>query len=178
MILYLKKDLGVKYQPSISNDGSHSKAIVVMEKSIIKTNKIWLYSTILSIFGAIDAFYLSLVKLTHTEVYCGGSSSCDIVNASSYSMIMGIPIAFIGLGAYIILIAILFLEKRDGILREKYVYLNFGICLIGLLYSIYLTYVETFILHAICPYCIASAVIMLLLFTLSVIRIFSILAEE
>lgn len=145
---------------------------------MIKANKIWLYSTILSILGVIDAFYLSLVKLTHTEVYCGGSTSCDIVNSSSYSMIMGIPIAFLGLGAYIILIVILFLEKRNVILREKNIYLNFGICLIGFLYSIYLTFVEFFILHAICPYCLASAVIMLLLFTLSVLRIFSILTEE
>jgi uncharacterized membrane protein len=145
---------------------------------MLQTNKIWLYSMILSIIGAVDAFYLSLVKLTHTELYCGGSSICETVNSSSYSMVMGTPIAFLGLGTYIFLITILFLEKRNVFSCEVSVYLNFGICLIGLLFSIYLTYIELFVLHAICPYCLASAVIMLLLFTLSVIRIFSIFTED
>jgi uncharacterized membrane protein len=145
---------------------------------MLQTNKIWLYSMILSIIGAIDALYLSLVKLAHTEVYCGGSSICDIVNSSPYSMIKGVPIAFLGLGAYLFLIVILFLEKRKVISLENFVYLNFGVCLVGLLFSIYLTYIELFVLHAICPYCFASAVIMLLLFTLSVVRIYSIFTEE
>jgi len=66
-------------------------------------------SIVVAIIGIIDAAYLSYVKIAHQEVYCGGSGACDTVNNSPYAEISGIPIAYLGLGAYIIILALLLL---------------------------------------------------------------------
>ncbi len=49
--------------------------------------------------------------------------------------------------------------------------LLFGITLVGVLYSAYLTYVELAILHAVCPYCVVSAIVMVILFVAMLIRL-------
>ena len=129
-------------------------------------------SIISATIGLIDSIYLGIVKLTHQEVYCAGSGACESVNNSPYSEINGIPIAYLGLFAYIIIILLLFLEPRGAFWREYSPIIVFGMVLAGFLYSIYLTYIEIYVLRAICPYCVVSAVVMLVLFVVSLIRLF------
>lgn len=140
--------------------------------------QIWFFSLLLSIVGVLDALYLSWEKLFNTDVFCGGSSSCETVNSSVYSELYGIPIAYLGFLLYFAIILILFLEKRKFIPYEISVFLLFGITFIGSLFSIYLTFIEFAVIKAICPYCFLSALIMLLLFTLNAIRLKPVLAIE
>ena len=74
-------------------------------------------------------------------------------------------------GGYIMIALLLVLEARGGIWREYGPYLELGITLAGSLYSIYLTYLEVAVIHAICPYCVVSAVVIILLFILSIARL-------
>ena len=139
----------------------------------MKTDKIIRWSMIvIAGIGLLDSFYLSWVKLTHREALCGGSGDCQTVANSPYSEIAGIPIALLGFGAYLVIIGILLLENRVSFLREYSSMILFGITLAGVLYSIYLTYIEIAVIYAICPYCVVSAIVMLLLFVLSIIRMF------
>ncbi len=128
-------------------------------------------SFLIAAIGFIDALYLSWVKLAHTEVFCGGSSNCSTVNSSRYAEIYGIPIAFLGLGAYIVILILLSLEGRNNSWKELFPLVIFGMSLIGSLYSIYLTYVEIAVIKAICPYCVVSAVMMLFLLVVSILRL-------
>ena len=121
--------------------------------------------------GFFDALYLSWVKLAHTEVFCGGSNNCSTVNNSRYAEIYGVPIAFLGLGAYIVILVLLLLEGRDKSWGEYSPLIIFGMSLIGTLYSIYLTYVELAVIRAICPYCVVSAIMMVLLLVVSIFRL-------
>ena len=129
-------------------------------------------SIVVAIIGIIDAAYLSYVKIAHQEVYCGGSGACDTVNNSPYAEISGIPIAYLGLGAYIIILALLLLESRAEFWANYSPMIIFGMTLAGTLYSIYLTYVELAVLRAVCPYCVVSAIAISVLFILSLVRLF------
>jgi uncharacterized membrane protein len=128
-------------------------------------------SVVLAAIGFIDALYLTYVKLSHQQVYCGGSGECETVNSSSYAEIGGVPIALLGMGAYIVIMALLFLETRGDFWHANARLIIFGISLIGILYSVYLTYIEIAVLHAICPYCVLSAIVMFLLFVVSTSRL-------
>jgi uncharacterized membrane protein len=125
----------------------------------------------LAVLGAADAAYLTWVKLAGLKPFCGSSGACDTVNTSIYSEVGGVPIAFLGLGAFLVLAALLVLEDRLPGLDTWAPVAVFGMALTGTLYSAYLTYVELFVLHAVCPYCVVSAVCITGLLVLSVIRL-------
>jgi len=128
-------------------------------------------SFIVAAIGALDALYLSWVKLAHTQVFCAGSGNCETVNSSSYAEISGIPIAWLGFGAYLVILLLLYLERRGGFWSENGTLLIFGITLAGTLYSAYLTFIELEVIKAICPYCVLSAIAMVLLLIITIIRL-------
>ena len=133
--------------------------------------KLRLAAAIVTGIGLLDSIYLSWVKITQSEVYCGTSGQCETVNNSSYSEIGGIPIAYLGLGAYLVIFGLLYLERRGKFWQENSPLFIFGISLVGVIYSAYLTYIEIWVLHAICPYCVVSALAMLALFVISLLRL-------
>ncbi len=130
-------------------------------------------SLILIAIGILITGYLSIAELTNTTTACieSGAFNCDVVQNSAYSKIMGIPIAVLGFGTYLILGALVALENRVGLLKDYGVVLVFAITLFGFLYSAWLTYIEFFQLKALCPWCLASATVMTLLFIVSGLRL-------
>lgn len=136
-------------------------------------NRLRLVSIMIAGIGFLDSFYLSWLKLTHREAFCGGSGDCQTVANSLYSEVAGIPIAILGMGAYLVIIGLLYLESKNQLWREYSPLMVFGITFAGVIYSAYLTYIEIAILHAICPYCVVSAIAMLLLFIFSIPRLFT-----
>jgi len=130
-------------------------------------------SIILIVIGILITGYLSVAELTNTTTACieSGAFNCDVVQNSAYSKMMGIPIAVLGFGTYLILGALVTLENRVGLLKDYGVVLVFAITLFGFLYSAWLTYIEFFQLKALCPWCLASATVMTLLFVVSGLRL-------
>ena len=106
---------------------------------------------------------------------CGASSGCEAVKNSEYSSILGIPMPAIGLWTYSFLFLLLIGQSHAAIVSRgwsAYVALAiFGISLTGVLYSAYLTYLELFVIYAICRWCVASAVIMVAIFILSIFNL-------
>ena len=134
-------------------------------------DRLRLASLVLAGLGALDAGYLTYIKVAHVEAICRGVGDCEAVNSSRYSEINGIPIALFGLLAYLVVLTLLALEPRFGLLKDNGPLAIFGLALTGTLYSAYLTYVELFVIHAICPYCVASALLMTSLLVLAVVRL-------
>jgi uncharacterized membrane protein len=132
---------------------------------------------VLAFLGVIDSIYLSWVKLTGSYVTCGPIGNCEAVNSSRYAEIAGIPIALIGIFGYLAIMAVVALEVRLPSLKEGLRLALFGFTLAGTIYSAYLTYVEVAILNAICPYCVVSAILMVLLFGISIVRLRGLLAD-
>ena len=133
--------------------------------------KFRLSSFILAGIGFVDSLYLTYVKLSNSYAICGPIGDCESVNTSKYAEIAGIPIALLGVGAYLIIILLLLMENRGDYWAEYGPIMVFGISLAGVLYSAYLTYVEIYVLRAICPYCVVSAVVLVLLLALATTRL-------
>ena len=134
--------------------------------------KLSIYALVAAIIGALDAAYLTWVKLSHNEVLCTpGIGDCYTVNTSRYSELYGIPVAIFGLAAFLLIIAIILLELRLPIIAENSTLAIFGISLIGVIYSAYLSYLEEFVIHAWCPYCVLSAIMMVVIFIVSLKRL-------
>ena len=129
-------------------------------------------SILISIIGAMDAIYLLVLKLSNNNAMCLGSGDCAAVNASRYSEVYGIPVSLFGILAYLAILGILALESRPRFFKENSNLLVFGLSLAGVLFSAYLTYLEFFVLHAICPFCIISAIAITIIFIISLIRLF------
>jgi len=130
----------------------------------------------LAVIGLLDAIYLTWIKISAQGV-CIIGGGCEIVNTSQYSSIAGIPIAVLGAGAYLVMLAILLLEPRNSFFDLNGPMLVLGILLAGVLYSAYLTYLEIYVIHAICEFCVLSATIMVIMLVLSAFRLRSSLQE-
>jgi uncharacterized membrane protein len=123
---------------------------------------------VLAVAGLGISSYLTYTHWAHASVACGGIGSCDEVNNSDYAEVAGIPVAFLGALSYLALItlALAWLWWRPS--GPAWPVMSFwGLSLVGTLYSAYLTYIELFVLEAICVYCVASAAVMLAGFLIS-----------
>jgi uncharacterized membrane protein len=125
----------------------------------------------LVVIGLLVSVYMTIFKITSNENMCIGSKDCSVVNASRYSEINKIPVAVIGVGGYAALLAVLWLERRQGFIKENGTMIFFALSLIGFFFTLYLIFVEIVLIKAYCPFCITSQVAMTLIFILSVIRL-------
>jgi uncharacterized membrane protein len=100
-----------------------------------------------------------------TPACLAGSAGCERVAESSYSHVAGVNIAVFGIVAYLLLLASAFFS--DDVARLG----GFVVALGGFGYSVFLTYVEIFKIEAICQWCVASAVLMTVLFLLNATRL-------
>lgn len=116
--------------------------------------------------GLLVAGYLAYVELTSTLPVCGvGMPGCVTVQSSQYAKLFNlIPIGVIGVAGYLAIAVAVILGRQftGGIKRILYL-AAWGMCFLGVLFSSYLTYLEPFVIHATCTWCITSAVLMILL---------------
>jgi uncharacterized membrane protein len=125
---------------------------------------------VLSVLGIGVAAYLTYGKLTNTEVLCLTGGGCGTVEASPYSEVGGVPVAAIGLIGYLGILAVLILEHTAPFFEVNGPLMVFGMSMVGFIYSMYLTYLELGPIGAICSWCVTSAIIMTLVFGISVYR--------
>jgi uncharacterized membrane protein len=116
---------------------------------------------ILSLIGLGASIYLSYVELTHTQALCGPVGDCNAVQSSPYAKLFGIlPIGVVGGFGYIAILAAWIWQRfRTDALARIAGPVMFGMALFGTLFSVYLTYLELFVIHAVCLWCLSSAVL-------------------
>lgn len=128
----------------------------------------------LAVVGTGVAAYLSWVAVDSEQMpFCSGVGDCQAVQSSEFAEIGGIPIAVLGLGMYVTLLALVAARRfwpgaAEAGLDRPLASATFGVALSGALYSGYLTYLELFEIEAICAWCVTSAVIVTLIMVLSV----------
>lgn len=136
-----------------------------------KSHYWWAYLLVSSI-GLLDSIYLLWIKIANDKSYCiQGIGDCWAVNSSKYSMIFGIPVSLVGIVAYALILVVFLFENRYSLLQANGIYILFGLTTIGILYSAYLTYIELFVIYAICPFCVVSAAAMVVLFIMTIVRL-------
>lgn len=123
---------------------------------------------ILAFCGVADSAYIAQHQADGTPLICsiGSLSGCNIVTTSPYSSLLGIPVADYGILFYgiVFVLAALELVVFDELLRRSLMWLAF----LGAAVSLYLVFIEVFIIGALCVYCLASAVVALLIFALAI----------
>jgi uncharacterized membrane protein len=128
--------------------------------------------TVLVLAGIGVSAYLSYAYLWQQAIICGESLGCDLVAQSAYSRMFGIPIAVFGLLTYIVLFGLLVARQRINENLEAYVPLAmFGIAIVSVLFSAYLTYLELFVILAVCKWCAAQAAIIVAFLILSLFEL-------
>ncbi len=126
--------------------------------------------TILAALGALVSAYLLTVHWGWWQAVCLGVGDCESVNTSRWSELLGIPVALLGGLSYLAIIAACALITRD--LYAEYARLGmFFLAAIGVAFSAYLTYIELFVLQAVCPWCVISAVLITAIAVLSAMEV-------
>lgn len=123
---------------------------------------------LLGLIGLIDAVYLTAKYYTQSSVFCSLlNNGCDLVTSSRYATIGGLPIALVGVVYYgVILFGAVSLWRKPRPVVWNYLFL---ISAVGFMFSLWLLYLQIFIIRAICFYCIISAAASILIFIISLI---------
>jgi uncharacterized membrane protein/thiol-disulfide isomerase/thioredoxin len=119
----------------------------------------------LCLVGLVVAGYLAFVETTNTDAVCGPVGDCNTVQQSEYARLFGIlPIGMLGLVGYIfIFLAWIVARFGSGGEVDLAALSLLGMTMVGTLFSIYLTFLEPFVIGATCAWCLTSAVLMTLL---------------
>ncbi len=116
----------------------------------------------LSIAGLAIALYLSYVEIAHASAVCGPVGNCNTVQQSPYAHLFGvIPIGILGVAGYAAILAAWGVSRwGQGRIAERGRVALLAFTALGVLFSIYLTFLEPFVIGATCVWCLASAIIM------------------
>ena len=124
--------------------------------------RIFLYTAvaIVAVVGLADATYLTVQALTGETLSCGGSPDCFRVLGSSYARLGGIPVAMLGALAYFTVFTFATFAAFGYARAPKFLVFIAGAMF---LMTLWLLYVQAFLLHAYCRYCLFSAAITFLI---------------
>ncbi|MGB9486600.1 MAG: vitamin K epoxide reductase family protein, partial [Terriglobia bacterium] len=126
----------------------------------------------LSLLGLFDSLYLLWVYTSPSRPMVCLGSGCDAVRASSYAHLFGLPLPAFGVASYVLLGHLIFAEVFvSPRLGRAIQYAVAGISCVGFLFSIYLTSLEAFVIHAWCAWCVVSALVVTGIFVLSLLEL-------
>lgn len=116
-----------------------------------------LIALVAPVLGAIDTGYLTAKHYSGAALTCGVFNGCDTVTTSAYSTMFGIPLALLGFGYYLALTALIiaYAIKKD----TRYLYAVAAISGAGLIFSLWLVYLQLFVIKALCSYCLFSVAV-------------------
>ena len=126
----------------------------------------------LSLLGLFDSLYLLWVYTSPSRPMVCVGTGCDAVRASAYASLLGRPIPVYGVAGYVALAILIFAEALLFVSLARMIrYAILTFTGIGFLFSLYLTYLEAFVIHAWCEWCAVSAITMTALFILAILDV-------
>jgi uncharacterized membrane protein len=125
----------------------------------------WLWAPVLlAAAGVLVSGYLSVKRFTNGSLACSRWAECDVVNNSVYAKFYGVPVAFIGLAGYLVMMCLAMAAlQAEGATQRRLLGVGFLLALGGFGFSVYLTYLELYVIEAICMWCVISAILATLL---------------
>ena len=132
------------------------------------TKRMWM--ALISLLGLFLGAYLTLYKFGFIGTLACGVSSCEQVQTSRWSVFMGLPVATWGLGFYALMLALAIVgmqERYSDSSPLSLVMLVLTAC--GAVFTAWLNYLEAFVIHAWCEWCLFSAGMVLVLLVLAIL---------
>ena len=121
---------------------------------------------VLGLAGSAIGSYLTIAHWGDQPIACGGVGDCGYVNSSEYASVGGVPVSALGAALYLAMTAVALAWARRACVDWLPI-AYWGLALAGAGYAGYLTYVELAVLHAICIWCVTSAVLLAVSLALS-----------
>jgi uncharacterized membrane protein/thiol-disulfide isomerase/thioredoxin len=120
---------------------------------------------VLSLIGFGIALYLSYIEITNAQATCGPVGDCNTVQQSPYANLFGlVPVGLLGVFAYMAILIFWAIQRYGPQTWQAASSLAvWGLALFGVLFSIYLTFLEPFVIGASCAWCLSSALVMTLI---------------
>ena len=127
-----------------------------------RAGAIVIVQVVAAVIGLLIALYLAATRLFGGVPACLPGGGCETVALSEYSSIFGIPVGALGAAfSGVLLVTLLaWLRGRD----RRLLYATYALSLFGVVFVAYLTYLELFVIRAICQWCVAYAISMVVLF--------------
>ena len=127
---------------------------------------------LLALIGLFVALYLWLHALGFGGPIKCGTGGCDTVQTSPWAVFLGFPVAFYGVVGYLMVFVVALAALRPAALAEpKWNLMLVGLATVGVLFTAYLTSLELFVIHAICRWCVGSAVIITAIWIVSLLSL-------
>ena len=127
---------------------------------------------LLALVGCFVALYLWLHALGVGGPLQCGTGECDTVQTSRWAVFLGLPVAFYGVvGYFVILIVALAALRPAALVQRKWNVVLVALASVGVLFTVYLTYLELFVIHAICRWCVVSAIIITAIWVVAVLSL-------
>ena len=123
---------------------------------------------LIALIGVFVSLYLTLYKLGYIGTLACGTGGCETVQLSKWGDFLGVPVAGWGVGYYGVVLALAIAGEQERFAGSHR--LTTTLMLVtgwGLLFTLWLTYLELFVIHAICRWCVGSATLTVLLFALA-----------
>jgi len=124
----------------------------------------------LAVVGSVISAYLTWVHYSGQLALCLGAGGCETVQASPYAEVAGWPVALLGLAAFVAATTLATFRLRVDAPAWTLTAL-FGITLAGTIFAAYLTGLEVFVIHAICPWCVTVDSVMVALFVVTLFEL-------
>ena len=129
-------------------------------------------AALMSLVGVFVSAYLYLYKIGRIGTLACGTGGCETVQTSVWSRFLGVEDALIGLVGYALLFGVGLVALQPALARQRWpAALLAGLAAGGVLFTLYLTYLELFVIHAICRWCVGSAVIILSILILALLAL-------
>jgi uncharacterized membrane protein len=127
-------------------------------------------AALVSLAGVFVALYLTLYKLGYVGTLVCAVGSCETVQTSRWATLLGFPVATWGVAFYVAALALSLWGLSDAMADSRRLSQALVVMTgVGVLFSLWLTYLELFVIHAICQWCVISAVLVTVLFVISVL---------
>jgi uncharacterized membrane protein len=110
-------------------------------------------AALVALAGIIVAGYLTWVHFDDAALVCVAGGGCETVQESEYAEVLGIPVAMLGLCAYIVVLGLVVWDSATARLASA------TIALAGLVFSVYLLALQLFVIDAVCVWCLANDVV-------------------
>ena len=127
-------------------------------------------AALMSLLGLFVSVYLYLYKIGRIGTLACGSGGCETVQNSPWSRFAGVEVALIGILGYGLLFLVAMLALQPGLAARRWpADLLAALAAVGVLFTAYLTSLELFVIHAICRWCVGSAVIIVSVLVLALL---------
>jgi uncharacterized membrane protein len=124
---------------------------------------------LIALIGVFVSLYLTLYKLGYIGTLVCGTGSCELVQLSKWGTFLGLPVAAWGVGYYGAVFVLALASTQERFERSRRLTGTLALLTAwGVLFTIWLTYLELAVIHAICRWCVGSAAMTVLLFALGI----------